>query len=177
VRPPALPKMGRLVRLWDMLESTLRDVVVNVRGLPRLTDLPIKVGRLGILSYKKTVVTHPYADSDGGGRRPSPCPHTRSLPGQYSTHYPTPTLPGDLYRERGVAGLADPRAGQRHHRSILQAGRGDAIPALPALDRLQVAAALQLPTWLANGRPTAPSAVSQTSSGTPWSAARESRGV
>jgi hypothetical protein len=49
-------------------------------------------------------------------------------------------------------------------------------PSLRSTD-LQVAAALQLLTWLADGRPTAPTAVWQTSSGTPRSAVRESHGV
>jgi hypothetical protein len=57
-----------LVHLWDRLDAALRDTVTRIRGLPRpinhldamLTSLPIKMGGLGILSYK-TLAPHAYA--------------------------------------------------------------------------------------------------------------------
>jgi hypothetical protein len=57
-----------LAHLWDKLDTTLREAVARIRGLPRPTDqldaaaisLPIKMGGLGILSYK-TVAPHAYA--------------------------------------------------------------------------------------------------------------------
>jgi hypothetical protein len=61
-------KSDDLVHLWDRLDTTLREAVARIRGLPRPTDqldaavisLPIKMGGLGILSYK-TVAPHAYA--------------------------------------------------------------------------------------------------------------------
>jgi hypothetical protein len=57
-----------LVHLWDKLDTILREAVARIRGLPRPTDqldatvisLPIKMGGLGILSYKM-VAPHAYA--------------------------------------------------------------------------------------------------------------------
>jgi hypothetical protein len=61
-------KSDDLVHLWDRLDTTLREAVAMIRGLPRPTDqldaaiisLPIKMGGVGILSYK-TVAPHAYA--------------------------------------------------------------------------------------------------------------------
>ena len=61
-------KSDDLVHLWDKLDTTLREAVARIRGLPRPTDqldaavisLPIKMGGLGVLSYK-TVAPHAYA--------------------------------------------------------------------------------------------------------------------
>jgi hypothetical protein len=61
-------KSDDLVHLWDKLDITLREAVARIRGLPRPTDqldatvisLPIRMGGLGILSYK-TVAPHAYA--------------------------------------------------------------------------------------------------------------------
>jgi hypothetical protein len=61
-------KSDDLVHLWDKLDTTLREALARIRGLPRPTDqldatvisLPIKMGGIGILSYK-TVAPHAYA--------------------------------------------------------------------------------------------------------------------
>src|SRR5689334_6856502 len=61
-------KSDDLVHLWDKLDTILREAVARIRGLPRSTDqldaavisLPIKMGGIGILSYK-TVAPHAYA--------------------------------------------------------------------------------------------------------------------
>jgi hypothetical protein len=61
-------KSDDLVHLWDKLDTTLREAVARIRGLPRPTDqldaavisLPIKMGGIGILSYK-TVAPQAYA--------------------------------------------------------------------------------------------------------------------
>jgi hypothetical protein len=61
-------KSDDLVHLWDKLDTTLREAVARIRGLPRPTDQldaaiispPIKMGGLGILSYKM-VAPHAYA--------------------------------------------------------------------------------------------------------------------
>jgi hypothetical protein len=61
-------KSDDLVHLWDRLDTTLREAVARIRGLQRPTDqldaavmsLPIKMGGIGILSYK-TVAPHAYA--------------------------------------------------------------------------------------------------------------------
>jgi hypothetical protein len=61
-------KSDDLVHLWDKLDNTLQEAVARTRGLTCPTDqldtaiisLPIKIGRLGIFSYK-TVGPHAYA--------------------------------------------------------------------------------------------------------------------
>jgi hypothetical protein len=61
-------KWGDLVHLWDKLDSILGDGVARIRGLPRPTDnleaalisLPVKMGRVSIMSYR-TVAPHAYA--------------------------------------------------------------------------------------------------------------------
>jgi hypothetical protein len=61
-------KSDDLIHLWDRLDTTLREAVARIRGVPRPTDqldaavisLPIKMGGLGILSYK-TVAPHAAA--------------------------------------------------------------------------------------------------------------------
>jgi hypothetical protein len=63
-------KSDDLVHLWDMLDTTLREAVARIRGLPRPADqldaaviaLPIKMGGLGILSYKM-VAPPAYAEA------------------------------------------------------------------------------------------------------------------
>jgi hypothetical protein len=68
--PAALSQVRRLVHLWDKLDTILRDAVARIRGLPRpsptdqldaaVISLPIKMGGIGILSYK-IVAPHAYA--------------------------------------------------------------------------------------------------------------------
>jgi hypothetical protein len=62
-------KSDDLVHLLDKLDTILRDAVIRIRGHPRHSDpsldatlisLPIKIGGLGILSYK-TVAPQAYA--------------------------------------------------------------------------------------------------------------------
>jgi hypothetical protein len=61
-------KSDDLVHLWDKLDTLLREAVARIRGLPRPTDqldatvisLPIKMGGLGILSYRTVA---PHADA------------------------------------------------------------------------------------------------------------------
>jgi hypothetical protein len=53
-------KSDDLFHLWDKLDTILRHTVARIRGLPRRPDhldatvisLPLKMGGLGILSYK-----------------------------------------------------------------------------------------------------------------------------
>jgi hypothetical protein len=60
-------KSDNLVHLWDKINTTLREAVARIRGLPCPTDqldatvisLTIKMGGLGILSYK-AVAPHAY---------------------------------------------------------------------------------------------------------------------
>ena len=58
-----------LVYQWDKLDTILRDAVIRIRGLPSraehtlhatLISLPVRMGGLGILSYK-TVAPQAYA--------------------------------------------------------------------------------------------------------------------
>src|SRR5258705_9552754 len=81
-------KSDDLVHLWDRLDTTLREAVARIRGLPRLTDqldaavisLPIKMGGLGILSYK-TVAPHAYAAaSEAADTTLAPILTPRTLP-------------------------------------------------------------------------------------------------
>jgi hypothetical protein len=63
---------------------------------PTLISLPIKVGRLRILSYKTVAPPRLRRSSRGVGRHPHPCAHIRNPPGQRSTHQHSTTLSGDL---------------------------------------------------------------------------------
>jgi hypothetical protein len=152
-------KSDDLVHLWDKLDTVLREAVARIRGLPRPTDqldatvisLPIKMGGVVLSPNQDGRCRHPVLQDGrtprlcysyrGGGHHARTHPHPRNPPGQHPTYHPTPTLPGDLYREQGgTAWLADPRTGQGHGRGIVQARQGlahhDTIPAISPPHRL-----------------------------------------
>jgi hypothetical protein len=164
------------VHLGDKLDTTLREAVARIRGHPRPTDqldaavisLQIKMGGLGILSYK-TVVPHAYpAASEAADTTLAPILTPGTLPAstQLTTQHQRcqeifagnrEALLGSLNPEQAKAGVEAPSSAgsgsPRYHSS-----HPSASPTLRLPQRCSCAPSP------ASGRPTVPTAEKQTSS-------------
>jgi hypothetical protein len=129
----------------------LRDAVTRIRGLPCPTDhlddtlisLPIKMGGLGVLSYK-TVAPHAYAAaSEAADFTLAPVLTPEALPAnnQITTQHQRCQEIFAGNKEALLGLLTNPAAGPGRHRGILQAEQGlahhDTIPVLSAPRRLR----------------------------------------
>jgi hypothetical protein len=139
-------KSDDLVDLWDKLDTTLREAVARIRGLPRPTDqldaavisLPIKMGGLGILSYK-TVAPHVYAAaSEAADTTLAHILTPESLPAstQLITQHQRCQEIFAENKEALLGSLNRPRRLSTHHRNWVGSGSPDTIPALSSRHRL-----------------------------------------